>query len=160
MDLHLQIHTNIYSNRFNDRNITDKLHKPITIISIFMKKLLIPVSIGELYDKLTILSIKHEKITDPIKHATVETEIRYLQDIIMDIDMFPPSETRLVEKLRTINAELWEMKYKIRRKECKRQFDREFIELARSLYKMNDERNKIKNEINKIFDAEKNKYMI
>jgi hypothetical protein len=118
-----------------------------------MKKILIPVLVGELYDKLTILSIKQEKITDPTKYAMVEKEMRYLQDAIMNIDMFPPFETRLVEKLRFINAELYEMEYKIRQKECKRQFDREFIELARSIYKTNDERSEIKNEINKIFNT-------
>ena len=112
------------------------------------------MSVGELYDKFTILSIKHEKIADPAKKAMVEKEMRYLQDVMMDIETFPPSETRLVEKLRTINAELWDIEDKIRGKERARQFDREFIELARGVYKKNDERSAIKNEINTVFNSE------
>lgn len=119
-----------------------------------MQRVSVPVSVGELYDKFTILSIKHEKIDDPIKKAMVEKEMRYLQDVMMDITAFPPSEMTLVEKLRTINAELWEIEDKIREKERVRQFDREFIELARSVYKTNDERSKTKNEINEIFNSE------
>ena len=119
-----------------------------------MQRLYIPVSVGELYDKFTILSIKHEKITDATKKAMVEKEMRYLQDTMMDITTFPPSETRLVEKLRTINAELWDIEDKIRGKERARQFDREFIELARGVYKKNDERSAIKNEINTVFNSE------
>jgi uncharacterized coiled-coil DUF342 family protein len=119
-----------------------------------MQRLLIPVSVGELYDKFTILSIKHEKIADPAKKAMVEQEMRYLQDAMMDIETFPPSETRLVEKLRNINAELWDIEDKIRGKERARQFDREFIELARSIYKKNDKRSEIKTEINDIFNSE------
>jgi uncharacterized coiled-coil DUF342 family protein len=84
----------------------------------------------------------------------VEKEMRYLQDVMMDITTFPPSETRLVEKLRNINAELWDVEDKIRGKERARQFDREFIELARSVYKKNDKRSEIKNEINEIFNSE------
>ena len=119
-----------------------------------MQKIRIPVSVGELYDKFTILSIKYEKIADPTKRAMLEKEMRYLQDAMMDITTFPPSETRLVEKLRNINAELWDTENKIRQKERLRQFDREFIELARRVYKNNDERSAIKNEINEIFNSE------
>lgn len=119
-----------------------------------MQRLSIQVSVGELYDKFTILSIKHEKITDPTKRAMIEKEMMYLQDAMMDIQTFPPSETRLVEKLRNINVELWDTENKIRHKERVRQFDREFIELARRIYKKNDERSAIKNEINEIFNSE------
>lgn len=119
-----------------------------------MQRLLIPVSVGELYDKFTILSIKHEKITDPAKRAMVEKEMRYLQDVMMDITTFPPSEIRLTERLRTVNAELWDIEDRIRGKERARQFDYEFIKLARSVYKKNDERSAIKNEINTVFNSE------
>jgi hypothetical protein len=119
-----------------------------------MQRLLIHVSVGELYDKFTILSIKHEKIVDPQKKQMIQKEMMYLQDVMMDITMFPPSETRLVEQLRNINAELWEIEDKIRGKERLRQFDREFIELARGIYKKNDKRNQVKNEINEIFNSE------
>jgi len=119
-----------------------------------MQRIIIPVSVGELYDKFTILSIKHEKIADPTKQAMMEKEMMYLQDAMMDITTFPPTETRLVEQLRNINAELWDIEDKIRGKERARQFDREFIELARSVYKKNDERSAIKTEINAIFNSE------
>jgi len=119
-----------------------------------MQRLLIPVSVGELYDKFTILTIKNEKITDPTKKASVQKEIMYLQNVMMDITTFPPSETRLVEQLRNINVELWDIEDKMREKERKKQFDREFIELARSVYKKNDKRSAIKNEINTVFNSE------
>jgi uncharacterized coiled-coil DUF342 family protein len=119
-----------------------------------MQRLLIPVSVGELYDKFTILTIKNEKITDPTKKASVQKEIMYLQDVMMNITTFPPSETRLIERLRDINSQLWDIEDKIREKERKKQFDREFIELARSIYKKNDERSVIKNEINNVFNSE------
>jgi uncharacterized protein YydD (DUF2326 family) len=119
-----------------------------------MQTLLIPVSVGELYDKFTILTIKNEKITDPTKKASVQKEIVYLQDVMMNITTFPPSETRLVEQLRNINSQIWDIEDKIRGKERLRQFDREFIELARSVYKKNDERSAIKNEINVVFNSE------
>uniref|UniRef100_A0A6C0D6L5 Uncharacterized protein n=1 Tax=viral metagenome TaxID=1070528 RepID=A0A6C0D6L5_9ZZZZ len=115
---------------------------------------MIHVSVGELYDKFTILTIKNQKITDPTKKASVQKEIVYLQHVILNITTFPPSETRLVEQLRTINAELWDIEDKIREKERLRQFDREFIELARSIYKKNDKRSAIKNEINTVFNSE------
>jgi uncharacterized coiled-coil DUF342 family protein len=126
----------------------------MTQLSIFMQTLLIPVSVGELYDKFTILTIKNEKITDPTKKANVQTEMRYLQDVMMNITTFPPSETRLIERLRDINSQLWDIEDKIRGKERLRQFDREFIELARSVYKTNDKRSAIKNEINVVFNSE------
>jgi uncharacterized coiled-coil DUF342 family protein len=119
-----------------------------------MQRLLIHVSVGELYDKFTILTIKNEKITDPTKKASVQKEMRYLQDVMMNITTFPPSETRLIERLRDINSQLWDIEDKIREKERKKQFDREFIELARSVYKKNDERSSIKNEINTVFNSE------
>jgi uncharacterized coiled-coil DUF342 family protein len=119
-----------------------------------MQRLLIPVSVGELYDKFTILTIKNEKITDPTKKASVQKEIMYLQHVMMNITTFPPSETRLIERLRDINYQLWDIEDKIRGKERLRQFDREFIELARSIYKKNDERSVIKNEINNVFNSE------
>ena len=78
----------------------------------------------------------------------------YLQNVMMDITTFPPSETRLVEQLRNINVELWDIEDKMREKERKKQFDREFIELARSVYKKNDKRSAIKNEINTVFNSE------
>jgi len=119
-----------------------------------MQRIMIHVSVGELYDKFTILTIKNQKITDPTKKASVQKEIVYLQHVILNITTFPPSETRLVEQLRTINAELWDIEDKIREKERLRQFDREFIELARSIYKKNDKRSAIKNEINTVFNSE------
>ena len=119
-----------------------------------MQRLLIPVSVGELYDKFTILSIKHEKITDPPKRVMIEKEMRYLQDVMMDIKTFPQSEIRLVERLRNVNAELWDIEDKLREKERRKEFDREFIELARSVYKTNDERSNVKNEINTVFNSE------
>lgn len=108
-----------------------------------MTQVSIPVSVGELYDKITILSIKREKITEVHKKSMVEKELHYLQSI--EIPRYPIES--LVVSLKEVNVRLWEIEDQIRDKEEKNEFDFEFIELARSVYKTNDERSKLKQEI-------------
>lgn len=105
-----------------------------------MTQVSIPVSVGELYDKITILSIKREKITEVHKKSMVEKELHYLQSI--EIPRYPIES--LVVSLKEVNVRLWEIEDQIRDKEKKNEFDFEFIELARSVYKTNDERSKQK----------------
>jgi hypothetical protein len=110
----------------------------------------IPVSLGELYDKYTILEIKSEKVSDKTKLVEVHRELHYLKPYIERFDLCDT----IIQKLKCVNIDLWEIEDDIRQKECKKEFDAEFIELARSVYIKNDERAKIKYEINQILDSE------
>jgi hypothetical protein len=109
----------------------------------------IPVSIGELYDKYTILQIKKEKINNIDKLAYITTELTHLQPLIDKFKL----ELELVEKIKNVNERLWEIEDNIRIKESKLEFDEEFINLARLVYKTNDERYSIKAMINNIYNS-------
>ena len=110
----------------------------------------VEISIGELFDKLTILEIKIDKINDPAKLENITKEWRALNDksvnvlsIFADSDLF-----KKIDQLKTVNEELWWVEDNIRENEKQQIFDREFVELARSVYKLNDERSEIKRQIN------------
>ena len=105
-----------------------------------------PVSLGELVDKITILRIKNRNITDPLKLENVQRELVELSGVLSKADI--PDILLEFQSLENINAELWDIEDKIRVKESKKEFDQEFIELARSVYITNDKRAKIKKDIN------------
>jgi hypothetical protein len=107
-------------------------------------KLLIPISLGELYDKITILEIKLGNITDEIKRANILKELGKLQKISKKY----PIESDLYLRLKQVNIALWNIEDDIRKKEANKQFDEFFIFLARSVYIINDKRSAIKREIN------------
>ena len=104
----------------------------------------IPVSIGELFDKYTILKIKQEKIRDIDKLNNVKKELKLLEKYTTNYKI----PTKMFEELKAVNSKLWETEDNIRLKEHKKEFDAEFIELARSVYTNNDIRAAIKNDIN------------
>ena len=106
----------------------------------------IDISIGELVDKLTILSIKLEKVKDAAKLQNVQNEYDILLKPMEDCGIKTDSEE--FNKLRSVNLELWGIEDDIRIKESKQEFDNEFIELARSVYFKNDDRADAKREIN------------
>ena len=110
----------------------------------------VPISIGELYDKYSILLIKKEKINENDKLYFINKEIEYLQPFINKFEL--PLE--IIERMRAVNEKLWNIEDDIRIKEDKQEFDEEFITLARMVYKTNDERHKIKCEINTIINSE------
>jgi hypothetical protein len=105
----------------------------------------IEVSIGEIVDKLSILRIKKNNITDSDKLENVNKEYDYLYEIVFD-------ELRVSEddflSLASINEKLWVIEDDLRDKEMVNEFDNDFIELARSVYYTNDKRAEIKKEIN------------
>ena len=110
--------------------------------------MLVHVSIGELIDKFTILLIKQSKINNQEKLDKVSTEIDYLKNDVENIkNKYEINE--LFDNLININTKLWNIEDNIRIKEKNKEFDSEFIELARSVYFTNDERAYVKNEINK-----------
>jgi hypothetical protein len=112
----------------------------------------IPISLGELYDKYSILIIKSNKINDKKKLIEINKEISFLKPFI---DKFNLSY-EIQEKLKNINERLWNIENDIREKENKNEFDNDFIQLSRLVYKTNDLRAKIKDEINKVFNSEIN----
>lgn len=111
---------------------------------------LLPVSIGELYDKYTILQIKLDKIQDIEKRNFLIKEYNLLSS---EIEKFPLEETIIIE-LKKINLILWNVEDKIREQEQDKCFDNSFIELARSVYKNNDRRNIVKNKISLKFHSD------
>ncbi|MFZ5760164.1 MAG: DUF6165 family protein [Thermodesulfobacteriota bacterium] len=106
----------------------------------------IDVSIGELVDKVTILSIKLEKISDPVKIDNVRREYELLLPALRECGIEVGSPEFI--QLREVNRKLWEIEDRIRIKEAEQCFDQEFIELARSVYQINDRRAELKKEIN------------
>lgn len=107
----------------------------------------IEVSNGEILDKLTILEIKSKKILDQHKLVNVEIERQTLLPFYGIIVTTQELEKKFIE-LQNVNTDLWEIEDKIRDKESKQEFDFEFIELSRSVYRNNDIRARIKKEIN------------
>ena len=104
----------------------------------------IEVSVGEVVDKYTILVIKEHHITDPIKLANVVRERMYLESVLGDLNEFKGNIGRLIDT----NQALWTIEDQIRIKESRKEFDPEFIDLARAVYITNDIRSEIKKEIN------------
>ena len=110
----------------------------------------VPVSLGELMDKLSILKVKLNKIPDGAKKKSVQLEY----DLLLDIATQPLQDTKgLREKLaqlEVVNEELWDILGLQRTREFQNKFDKEFISLSRSVYLKNDERFEIKNNINQL----------
>ncbi len=111
----------------------------------------VPISLGELIDKITILEIKKSHLFDK-KLKNVEKELELLKYIIEDKDL--KIDISLVNQLKSVNNSLWDIEDRIRIKEFKEEFDEEFINLARSVYKENDKRASIKKEINLIYNSD------
>jgi len=111
-------------------------------------ELLVPVSYGELLDKIAILQIKSERMTDPAKLANVRNELSALEKTWMAHPAAGGDVAKLRADLKEVNERLWEIEDDIRVKEKAQQFDADFIRLARSVYFENDERARIKKDIN------------
>ncbi len=108
----------------------------------------IPVAPGELIDKITILQIKSERIADPDKLANVRHELAVLAGERDRHLGGEPELDRLGQALKAVNERLWELEDAIREHERQRRFDDAFVEVARSIYKCNDERAALKRAIN------------
>ena len=102
-------------------------------------EILAPISVGELIDKITILRLKAERLTDPAKLANVGRELSRLEALARDLPRTPEFEA-LTARLQALNATLWDIEDAKRRHEREGRFDADFIELARQVYLRNDER--------------------
>jgi hypothetical protein len=112
-----------------------------------------PISLGELVDKISILIIKQKNIKDETKLDHVKKELDFLQKTLMNY-VQQEEINNYLENLININSKLWNIEDDIRECERKKLFDQTFIDLARSVYFTNDERAKVKNDINKTFGSE------
>ena len=116
-------------------------------------KIFTEISAGELVDKITILEIKKNKISEKVKLSEIQKELLSLNKTFKKSIM----EEKLIqiqkEKLKEINGKLWDIEEEKRNCEKKKDFGGEFIKLARNVYKFNDERAKLKSEINRILGS-------
>lgn len=110
--------------------------------------LTVKTSPGEYLDKLTILEIKSERMSDPAKLANVRRELELLRSDWAASPLARHDVAALVGELKAVNEALWEIEDRIRLKEAEKAFDGEFIELARSVYRTNDRRAALKRELN------------
>ena len=118
-----------------------------------LDKILAEISAGELIDKITILEIKKVKIIDNDKLKDVEKELLSLMAIFKKSIPNLSKIQHLVDNLKSINLKLWDIENGKRLSEKNKDFGEKFVELARSVYKTNDERSKIKLEINNILES-------
>lgn len=113
-----------------------------------MSEISVPVSFGELLDKIAILQIKSERMTDQAKLANVHNELAALEKTWMAHPAASQDVARLRADLKAVNERLWVIEDDIRLKEKAQAFDDEFVRLARSVYIENDTRARLKKEIN------------
>ncbi len=108
----------------------------------------VPVSFGELLDKISILQIKSERISDPAKLVNIRAELSALEKTWMAHPAGVKDIAKLRAELKDINEQLWDIEDNVRLKDKADEFDDAFIALARSVYQKNDQRARIKKDIN------------
>ena len=119
-----------------------------------MRNLKVPISLGELIDKITILRIKFNKINSNEAQKNISLELEKLEQILNKTMLIDSNLKNFEIKLSNINQSLWDIEDQLREKEKEKNFDKKFISLARMVYFKNDERAKIKRMINKSFGSE------
>ena len=115
---------------------------------------LVPISWGELIDKITILEIKEVKITTNNALDNIRKELVFLSDIASNSKGVYDVISLLKNELKEVNLKLWQVEDEIREKEYSKEFDEEFINLARSVYRLNDDRANLKKQINETLFSE------
>jgi len=115
---------------------------------------LTPISWGELIDKITILEIKKVNIKSSTALTNIKKELDYLNGVIKNNIGVTELTTDLKQRLLDVNKLLWQVEDDIRDKELRQEFDTVFIDLARSVYRLNDERAKLKKSINQSLNSE------
>ena len=113
-----------------------------------LDKILAEISAGELFDKITILEIKKVKISNKEKLVAIEKELKSLQETVKKFIPNQDNISKHINDLKAINLKLWDIEDGKRKAEKNKDFGEQFVELARNVYKFNDERAKIKLAIN------------
>ena len=108
----------------------------------------VEISIGEFFDKITILEIKKERISNADKLVNINKELDGLNTLLTQLSFSRDEVAQEVAELRKINEALWEIEDDIREKESQKAFDERFVELARAVYITNDKRSEVKRDIN------------
>ncbi len=116
--------------------------------------ILIPVSWGELLDKITILEIKSRSIADDAKRQNVERELTALNAVVTQAGSLPTAAGPIIDRLRGVNEALWNIEDDIRDCERQKNFGDRFVELARAVYHTNDQRAAFKRELNDLMGSE------
>ena len=111
-------------------------------------QLQVPVSVGEVIDKITILQIKLANISDAAKRVNIHNELDSLLPLVAGNTFTTEQMQGLMAELKAVNETLWDIENDIREKEAAKSFDAEFIRLARAVYVTNDRRAEIKKQIN------------
>ena len=119
-----------------------------------MRSLAIPSSLGDVADRITILTIKSERMRDAAKLANVRKELAEISEAFFAAVARTPEFDALFARLKAVNEQLWEIEDAIRLCEAKGDFGPEFIRLARSIYQTNDLRAAIKRELNTLLGSD------
>tara|TARA_B100000941_G_C28201550_1_gene397107 strand:- start:103 stop:489 length:387 start_codon:yes stop_codon:yes gene_type:complete len=119
-------------------------------------KINIPASIGELFDKITILEIKKKKIKNKEKLKYVDKELNLLNNVVRKKNINRRKIYKLINKLKNTNVKLWNVEDQLRNLERQKAFKSLFILKARSVYMLNDKRSAIKNDINQMTNSDVN----
>jgi chromosome segregation ATPase len=114
----------------------------------------VPVSWGELLDKVTILEIKSERLSSEAARDNVRRELAQLRVYSDEAESLHPDIAALKDQLRQVNETLWQIEDDIREKEAQKSFDAQFTALARAVYHKNDERGRIKQKINALLKSD------
>ncbi len=125
------------------------MHKPA-----WPARPLIPVAWGEVFDKLSILAIKRERIDDPTKQRNIAREQAALEAVVGDTARYPAELNDLRQALKTVNDQLWDIENGKRAHEARQCFDDAFIQLSRSVYRLNDQRAQLKRQIDTLLGSE------
>lgn len=115
--------------------------------------ILVPISPGEILDKITILQLKSEKIVDERKLQNVLIEMKILQETWQNSLFVSQDLDAQIKNLYQINSVIWDLEDLLRNKEKEKRFDEEFVDAARSIYVSNDKRARIKKEINEFLGS-------
>ena len=113
----------------------------------------IPGAVGELVDKITILEIKESQVGDPLKLRNIRFELALLRKLKAEAGFSGPKLERIEAELKRANETLWNVEDALRGCEARRQFDQEFVSLARLVYTSNDQRAALKRQINLLFNS-------
>jgi hypothetical protein len=119
-------------------------------VTLAMVDILAPISVGELIDKITILRIKRERIRAAAAQDNIQRELDGLLQIRARAPLATPDLAALEEQLLQVNGRLWDVEDELRALEQGNNFGERFIELARSVYRLNDERSRLKRRINEV----------